>query len=113
MNFQTGNVICSTNGKLSGGEFYNCDENSIQKFVGIYSGVSIESKTRRDEVFVSKGVIEVNVSEEIVEGDYLTTGLDGKAKKANSSTFIIGVAIEQSRLGKVKVALDQRYLVIK
>lgn len=113
MDFTIGDAICSTNGKLSGGDFYACDEKSAEKFVGIFSGAPVEAKTRRDEVFVSKGIIEVNISEAVNKGDYLTTGANGKIKKATIDAYTIGIAIEKSESGKVKVALDPKYTILK
>jgi len=113
MNFIVGDIVCSNNSKLAGGEFFNCNEKSVDKFVGVFSGVEVRANTRRDEVFVSKGIMEVNISEEISKGDYLTTGFNGKAAKAKSDGYIIGVAIEPSANGKVKVALDFKYIILK
>ena len=113
MNFTVGDAICSTNGKLSGGDFFACDEKSGDKFVGIFSGAPSEAKTRRDEVFVSKGIIEVNISEKINKGDYLTTGINGKVMKATHDSYTIGIAIEDGVSGKVKVALDYKYNILK
>jgi hypothetical protein len=114
MNFQPGDVVCSSNGKLVGGELFSSKEVAASNFIGVFTGPPTKADARRDEVFVSKGLLDVNTSaSNIQKGDYVTTGANGKAIKATETGYVIGIATEAAHEGKVKVALSYQYVVIR
>ena len=109
--FETGDAICSTNGKLLGGNWFLANKENLDKFIGIYNKPDPNSNQLMTDIFQSKGMVYVNLKkgEVINKGEYLTLDESGKLTKLQGQGVYIGVALEDSQNGKVKILLNTGY----
>ncbi|MGB1647214.1 MAG: tail fiber domain-containing protein, partial [Crocinitomicaceae bacterium] len=71
-----------------------------------------ESGVDGDLVVRTEGIVFIDIDSSngnILNGDFVTVGEDGKALKSTTSEWVIGKALEDSIDGKVKVRIDFRF----
>ncbi|MGB1729703.1 MAG: tail fiber domain-containing protein, partial [Crocinitomicaceae bacterium] len=71
-----------------------------------------ESGVEGDLVIRTEGIVSIDIDSSngnILNGDFVTVGEDGKALKSTTSEWVIGKALEDSIDGKVKVRIDFRF----
>lgn len=105
--FENGDAICSTNGKVLGGNWFLANKESLDKFIGIYNKPSSTSNQLMSDIFQSKGMVYVNLKkgELVKKGDYLTLDENGKLVKLQGQGVYLGVALEDGQNDKVKILL--------
>ena len=71
-----------------------------------------ESGVEGDLVIRTEGIVFIDIDSSngnILNGDFVTVGEDGKALKSTTSEWVIGKALEDTIDGKVKVRIDFRF----
>ena len=109
-NFQEGQVICSSSGKLTQGELYVSKTENDFYVIGVYSPTPNLPKANPVK---TEGIADVLVDEStgaIKKGDVLTSGANGKAVRLVGSGFALGVATADSQGGKVTVLIITTYV---
>jgi len=109
--FENGDAICSSNGKVLGGQWMLGEHEKIQNFIGVFSKPSGQTNMLMNDIFQSKGIAIANVDagQSIVKGDYISLGKKGKVIKLDGSGMYIGIALEEIVNGKVKIILSSGY----
>jgi hypothetical protein len=109
--FENGDVICSSNGKILGGQWKLGENENIQNFIGVFSKPTGQTNVLMSDIFQSKGIAYVNLEagQSISKGDYITISNKGKVVKLIGSGMYIGVALDESVNGKVKIILLSGY----
>jgi len=100
-NFQTGQVICSTSGKIHEGELYVSNSVGDLNIIGVYAPSSLPKKNP----VVTEGIVSVLTDESIKKGDILTSGTNGKVVKMNGSGLALGIATADASGGKVSMRI--------
>ena len=111
INFENGDAICSSNGKILGGNWVLGNNENIQNFIGIFSKPENQSNSQISDIFQSKGFTFANIQigQTISKGDYVTLVKNGKVSKLIGQGLYIGTAIEDGINGKVKIVLSSGY----
>ena len=95
VDFQTGDIVVSSNGQLSGGKI---DKSSTPYQDEITAVFILKDEDFNVPRFVEKGIAFVKFTStngSVKKGDYLTaSGIAGTAMKATQSGMTIGVALE-------------------
>ncbi len=109
--FESGDVICSSNGKILGGQWVLGENENIQNFIGVFSKPNGQTNMPMSDIFQSKGITYANVEDgqSIAKGDLITIGKKGKVIKLDGSGMYIGTALDGAVNGKVKIVLSSGY----
>lgn len=109
--FENGDVICSSNGKILGGQWMLGESENVQNFIGVFSKPNGRTNVLMSDIFQSKGIVYVNVEagQSLVKGDLLTIGKKGKAVKLVGTGMYIGIALEEIVNGQIKIILSSGY----
>lgn len=117
--FSDGDIICSDNHQLKGGEFYISKASYDDKIIGVYYNDNPDSivniRLLRNPIKIM-GVVPVKYSDKngpIKKGDPITTSsLRGVGMKAIKSGMILGIAIEDANEELVKIRISVQYIYI-